>query len=306
VLLLVVQLLSLSCWSKSAAQIGKAPRIRFLVCEGTSCDWLSYRWIGKEKGAIAVKPIVVKGMSIGEGMPKTIVSLMDGNIESLLASAERGKAAGADCFEWRVDFFSEVHNTAAVVSAARSLSEVLPENPLLFTFRSESQGGNATLDLDEYVALNSAVIGSGAIDMVDIEIGIGDNRVRDFAVISCFNDVVPVVSYHDFEKTPTHQDLVALLERMMRLGAGIPKVAVMAHDAHDALVLLSAAEEFKRTFERPALTMAMGAQGSITRLVGEQFGSALTFCSLDSASAPGQVPVQDAKRIMSDLHALIS
>ena len=54
------------------------------------------------------------------------------------------------------------------------------------------------------------------------------------------------------------------------------------------------------------LTMAMGREGSITRLAGELFGSAITFCSLEKASAPGQVQVKQAIRIMDDLHEVFA
>ena len=52
--------------------------------------------------------------------------------------------------------------------------------------------------------------------------------------------------------------------------------------------------------------MAMGREGSITRLAGELFGSAITFCSLEKASAPGQVQVKQAIRIMGDLHEVFA
>lgn len=253
-----------------------------------------------------MEPVVVKGMRIGEGVPKTIVSLMDADVDGLLASAERGKAAGVDCFEWRADFFGEVHDADAVVWASRALAGALPENPLLFTFRSAGQGGNMTIGDGEYRALVAAVVEDGCADMADIEVGVGEGAVRELAALARSRGVVPVVSFHDFQGTPSGDELLALLERMADLGAGIAKVAVMAHDAHDALELLVATERFARTSRVPALTMAMGAQGSITRLVGEQFGSALTFCSLERASAPGQVPVGEAKRIMAGLHGLLS
>lgn len=253
-----------------------------------------------------MEPVVVKGMRIGEGMPKTIVSLMDAGTDGLLASAGRGKDAGADCFEWRTDFFDGVRDAPALAETAAALAAALPENPLLFTFRTKGQGGNGEIDAAAYRDLNAAIVESGAVDMVDLEIGFGDAAVRELAGLARSCGVVPVVSFHDFEGTPPRGEILKLLERMEVLGAGIAKVAVMAHDAHDALELLAATSEFAGASRVPALTMAMGAQGSITRLVGEQFGSALTFCSLDRASAPGQVPLGSARHIMAELHALLS
>ena len=93
---------------------------------------------------------------------------------------------------------------------------------------------------------------------------------------------------------------------MADLGADIPKIATMANGAQDALKLLAATEEMSRIHsDKPLLTMAMGREGSITRLAGELFGSAITFCSLEAASAPGQVQVKQAIRIMDDLHEVL-
>jgi 3-dehydroquinate dehydratase-1 len=54
------------------------------------------------------------------------------------------------------------------------------------------------------------------------------------------------------------------------------------------------------------LTMAMGREGSISRLAGEYYGNAITFCALRASSAPGQVQVAQARRIMDELHEVLS
>jgi 3-dehydroquinate dehydratase-1 len=253
-----------------------------------------------------MKPLVIKDVSIGEGAPKTIVSVMDATTEGALATIDQGLAAGVDCFEWRVDFSENVHDPAAAAEESRVLAQALPKNPLLFTFRSTSQGGQLTIPVEEYVTLNKAVIEAEAIDMVDIETWIGDAAVSDLVACAHAHGVAAVVSYHNFAGTPSKDWMVALLTHMQDLGADIPKIAVMAKTPADALELLAATEEMARLHAQgPLLTMAMGRDGSITRLAGELFGSALTFCALENASAPGQVDVSQARRIMADLHEVL-
>ena len=248
----------------------------------------------------------IKGVRIGEGRPKIIVSIMGGTLEESLQTVEAGKAAQVDCFEYRADFADDVRDAAQVVQDTVALAEALPENPLLFTFRSTGQGGKLTLPVEEYAALNRSVIEAEAIDLVDIETWIGDDLVRELVDCAHAHGVAAVVSYHNFQETPPAAWMVELMSHMVELGADIPKVAVMAHDAKDALELLSATEEMSRTrTDKPLLTMAMGREGSITRLTGELFGSALTFCSLEQASAPGQVDVARARRMMDDLHEVL-
>jgi len=46
----------------------------------------------------------------------------------------------------------------------------------------------------------------------------------------------------------------------------------------------------------------MGGQGTVTRLSGEIYGSNLTFGSMGSASAPGQIDVKVLHQTMAALH----
>jgi 3-dehydroquinate dehydratase-1 len=48
--------------------------------------------------------------------------------------------------------------------------------------------------------------------------------------------------------------------------------------------------------------MAMGGPGSLTRLCGWAFGSAMTFAIGQGASAPGQLPIEDLERGLALLH----
>ena len=50
------------------------------------------------------------------------------------------------------------------------------------------------------------------------------------------------------------------------------------------------------------ISMAMGGLGSISRIAGENFGSAVTFATVGAASAPGQFPIQELRTMMEVLH----
>ncbi|WP_157938911.1 type I 3-dehydroquinate dehydratase [Enteroscipio rubneri] len=254
-----------------------------------------------------MEPLVIKGMPIGQGRPKIIISLMHAEAADACATAKRGRQAGVDCFEWRGDFCRNVHDIPNMIEDACLVADCLPHNPLLFTFRSVDQGGQMDLPVDAYVALNEALIETGCIDMVDIETWIGDAAVSDLIAHAHAHGVATVVSYHNFAGTPQTDWMVSLLTHIADLGADIPKIAVMARTAADTLRLLAATEEVARVHtDKPLLTMAMGTQGSISRLSGELFGSALTFCALEASSAPGQVDVARARLIMDAFHDVLA
>jgi 3-dehydroquinate dehydratase-1 len=52
----------------------------------------------------------------------------------------------------------------------------------------------------------------------------------------------------------------------------------------------------------PLAVMAMGDLGKVTRVSGEIIDSVFTFGSLDQASAPGQIPVEQLAQILDALH----
>lgn len=245
-----------------------------------------------------------KGVRIGEGMPKIIVPVMEHDAEGALRVAGQAVRAGADCIELRLDFLSCMHDSCEVSSVCRKVSSALPETLLLATFRSEGQGGHAKLLLDEYANLIRQVIAGGDADLVDIEIGAGDDIVPQLCMEAWDEGVIPVVSFHDFEGTPQVEELEGLLARMERMGAGICKFAVMANDVGDALRVMQATESYSHCSQVPLLTMAMGPAGGATRILGELFGSSMTFCALGRASAPGQVQIARARELMQGIHEI--
>lgn len=245
----------------------------------------------------------IKGVRIGEGRPKTIVSLMDEDEAGLLATAARAVEAGAELLEWRADFFGAAQDSEALVQTCGSLAEALPKTPLIFTLRTKGQGGKLELPEEEYIALCQAVIASGAPDLIDIELALGDDTVRPLVELAHEHGVRTIVSHHDFKGTPESEWMTDCLVHMARdLGADIPKLAVMPGCTQDPRRLMQATYGATEQVGVPLLTMAMGIAGQHTRLSGEVFGSALTFCALGQASAPGQVELAEAIALMDAMH----
>ena len=169
------------------------------------------------------KVLDIKGCKIGEGPSKVIISVMGKNLEECLDVVEEGKANGVELFEWRADFADCRHDAAAMVEMGKGIAAALPEHPLLFTFRSSSQGGQDSFDAAEYVALNKALIEAEILDIVDIETWIGDDYMVELINLAHDHDVYAMPSYHNFRGTPSVAWMVSLMEHMWDLGADIAK-----------------------------------------------------------------------------------
>lgn len=250
-----------------------------------------------------MKTITVKNIVFGEGAPKIIVSLMGKDIPGVIAEAQDYRHADFDILEWRVDHFADVATLSNVIAAARQIKAIIADKPLLFTFRSAQEGGEQALPPQAYIALNLALVDSGLVDMIDLELYTGDDLVRDAVAHAHANNVKVIMSNHDFHQTPPQEEIVKRLCKMQELGADIPKIALMPQSKSDVLTLLAATLEMHEQHAHgPIITMSMAKTGIISRLAGETFGSAATFGAVKKASAPGQISVTDLRAILNILH----
>lgn len=250
-----------------------------------------------------MNPVIVRGVHIGEGIPKICVPIVGTTAENIMEEARSFQNIPADVVEWRADWFENVFDFPEVERVLGSLREILGNIPLLFTFRTRREGGQKDIGPEEYAELNKRVAASGYADLIDVEAFTGDEIVKDIITYARSLGVKVVASNHDFDKTPDKEEIVRRLRKMQELDGDIPKIAVMPRDKEDVLTLLAATEEMVRVYaDRPIITMSMAGTGVISRLCGEVFGSALTFGAAGKASAPGQMGVDDLYTVLGLIH----
>lgn len=250
------------------------------------------------------KAIQLNGKPLGSGrFPAICTPLVGRTREQLLAESVAVAAHQPDLLEWRVDFFEGITRAGEVVDLAARIKEASGGLPLLFTRRSSREGGEQiVLAEHQVIALYRAVCDSGHVDFVDYEMGNDPARVQQVRELSRARGVQLVLSFHDFKQTADLQFLNERFAQAERMGADIAKVAVMPRSMDDVLTLLTATQQSSQQLSIPVVSMSMGGPGAITRLCGWAFGSALTFAIGDSASAPGQLPIEDLEAGLALLH----
>jgi 3-dehydroquinate dehydratase-1 len=249
------------------------------------------------------KTVIVKGITIGEGPPKICVPMVGETAEQLIEEAAFLKTADFDVVEWRVDFFEDVEDITKVKQALAEIRAILPDTPLVFTFRSAKEGGEKEVSTAFYVELNKFVVETGLVDIIDVELFNDENDVKALIEAAHANNVFVIISNHDFDKTPAKDEIVSRLRKAQELGGDLPKIAVMPTSTSDVLILLDATNTMNEQYaDRPIITMSMAGKGVISRLAGEVFGSALTFGAAKKASAPGQVGVTELRKVLDLLH----
>ncbi|HZK57370.1 MAG TPA: type I 3-dehydroquinate dehydratase [Clostridia bacterium] len=249
------------------------------------------------------KTVTIKGVKIGEGLPKICVPMVGETIEEILEEARFLNTIDFDIAEWRADFYKDVECIDRAKMVLEAIRYILMEKPVIFTFRSAEEGGNRQVDTRFYLELNRSIIQTKLASIVDIELFNDETEIRTLVDIAHKNNVAVIISNHDFDKTPPKEEIISRLHRAAELGGDILKIAVMPTCAKDVITLLDATLIIKERYkDRPISTISMGKQGIISRLAGGLFGSDLTFASAGKISAPGQISAVELGRIISLLY----
>ncbi|MCL2317209.1 MAG: type I 3-dehydroquinate dehydratase [Actinomycetia bacterium] len=219
---------------------------------------------------------------LGADRPAAIVPLLAASADDLLAQAQAVAASDADLVEWRADAYT---GTTAVPDLAAELRGIVGR-PLIGTVRTRAEGGAFDGDDDAYATLVTTLMACQDLDALDVETA--RSASGDLIAAAHARGVVVIGSHHEPTATPAPADLRALLDVLDGSGADVVKLAVLAATPADSAALLGATAEFTSRAAHPAITMAMGEAGLVTRLIGHRFGSCATFAVVAAASAPGQ------------------
>jgi 3-dehydroquinate dehydratase-1 len=221
--------------------------------------------------ALAGTPILATFRTAPEGGARRERTLWDG-----IAAA--GDAAG-----YARDGATAAKGAAAISSAAKGAA---------------AGAANAA---GAYVRLLLAIAKSGEADALDVELSAGAEEARRVIGAARLTNTLVVASSHNFDTTPHKIAIMEQLGAMHALGADIAKIAAMPSNFGDVLTLMGATYEYVSRAGAPVIAMSMGELGALSRVSGGLFGSAVTFCSLGRASAPGQLSVADAKAALNIL-----
>ncbi len=181
---------------------------------------------------------------------------------------------GADLLEIRVDLFD--HPFERVREHIGEIRRSTPL-PLIGTIRENQRTSSRRREL--FASLIPVV------DAVDVEVDAP--FCAEVAAEAARLGKCVIVSEHNFQQTPPSDVLDRIIERANGSGANIVKVATMAHCREDVARIL----ELPRRGNDNLVVIAMGAMGTVSRVVAPLFGSLFTYAPLDDAVAPGQLPL---------------
>lgn len=249
------------------------------------------------------RTVTVRGTEFGRGVSRICVPVTGYDEKEILLQAEKAVSEKPDLIEWRADLYAEHTEPENLVCILEKLRNTLQGIPLLFTLRSEHEGGKYIYGENSQSSIQS-VISSGFADILDVEYTC-EETLRDSILKSAKEaGIFTIMSSHYFHITPYRQEILKRISEMEGTGGDILKIATMPFCAQDVLELLYACEIYTgKTSSLPLAAMSMGNLGRISRVSGPVFGSCITFGTVGEQSAPGQIEINQLRSMMECLAA---
>ncbi|MDX8162023.1 type I 3-dehydroquinate dehydratase [Acinetobacter pittii] len=230
---------------------------------------------------------------------KTIVPITAKTKEQALAQAQIiANTADADLAEFRIDLLSFASDTKQVIVLGHELKKILGNKPMIATIRTKNEGGQLEISDVDYGKTYQAYLKNPFMDWLDVEMFRDQKVVSEIVQKAHQKKVLIVMSNHDFQKTPSQDEIEKRLLKQDQMGADILKIAVMPKSKQDVFTLMNATLKVSQQTTKPLLTMSMGQLGTISRIATANMGGSYSFGMIGQASAPGQIDVTKLKQIL--------
>lgn len=223
---------------------------------------------------------------------RIVVPVMPQNIEEA-NQLDLTRIDSTDIIEWRADYLVKDD----ILTVAPAIFEKFSGHEVIFTLRTEKEGGNISLSNEDYLAIIRDIAALYQPDYIDFEYFSYRDVLEEMYDFSNL-----ILSYHNFEETP--ENLMEVFSELTALAPRVVKIAVMPKNEQDVLDLMNYTRGFKTLNpNQEYVTMSMSKLGRISRLAADLIGSSWTFASLEQESAPGQISLADMRKIKEVLDA---
>ncbi len=192
---------------------------------------------------------------------------------------------GADLFEVRADYIQGFRASDAEKIRSRATC------PMIFTCRCADEGGKWSGTEHERIKVLIAALNAG-FEYIDVEY---QTAVTHPDLMSLKQKTTKIIlSFHDFEETPSYQELTKLVQDMRRYGPNIIKMATMPRNETDVQSLYRVLTNNDSAI--PHIIIAMGELGKQSRIIAPLLGSPTTYAqhpAFKQAAAPGQYTIDE-------------
>lgn len=169
---------------------------------------------------------------------------------------------------------------------------------LVIVCKEKKENGRFDRTQAEKVRILAAAAMGGA-DYTDIGIHSGKKWIETLVRSKKMSKLI--ISFHDFEKTPSAARLLSITKKMQALGADVVKIATFVNTTEDNQKLIDLALRLKQEKQKHVI-LGMGEKGMVTRILGQELGNEIQFVSLQVSTAPGQLTLDQALQLQNVVH----
>jgi len=221
-------------------------------------------------------------------MPKVCLAVTASDASELVDKAE-ALARDNSFLELRLDYLPR---PALALGRIKSFLEMYPHVLAIATCRRASSGGQFKGSVASQLDILSKAAAAGC-QFVDVELQTA-TKCKPEQLQKLRAQAALILSFHDFHAT---RKLEEVLEKMLRFPADFYKIVTTATTLSDNVTMMKFLE--KNGDKQSLISLCMGEQGIISRVLGLRAGSAFTFASVSPGeeTAPGQVTAQDLRSV---------
>lgn len=211
------------------------------------------------------------------------------NLKEFLLNLEKVQKV-SEMVELRVDYIQnlKIQDIQTIKNKTRKKS--------IFTCRKRDEGGKFKGEEIQRIKILSKA-SQLDFDYIDIEL----SSILQFNVLEHCNKHKLIISYHNFEKTPSESFLNLLIKRVKKFNPDIVKITTQINNESDIVKLCKLI--VNKEMDEKRIIIGMGEKGKVTRIVGPLLGSYLTYVSVDkNKSILGQLSFSELKSIYTKLN----
>lgn len=240
-----------------------------------------------------MKEVTIGNLNLSNGVAFVCTVLEDSAV-GVIKTTQQAIAKGTDVIELRLDKLKDSRNIARIGERITI--------PTIAVCRPKEWGGCLALSNKKRAERLTMALESG-VKAVDIELYTGKELRNQLVERARQRGITVMLSYENFQETPSEGELLHILKEEEVLGADICKIAVAACNYEDMLRVLNVTVAAKKALNVPFVTLAMGDYGRLSRVLSLLFGASLTYCSCQKGKegAPGQLPLEETKRLYTML-----
>jgi len=221
-------------------------------------------------------------------LPRVCVAVIGADANQMVEKAE-ALARDNSFLELRLDYLAK---PGLALSRIKRFTESHHGTVVIATCRRASSGGKFKGSIASQLDILGKASAAGC-QLVDVELQTA-SKCKPEQLQKLRGRAALILSFHDFRAT---KKLDETLEKMLAYPADFYKIVSTATTLSDNVAMI---KFLARQGDRHSLvSMCMGEQGIISRVLGVRAGSVFTFgaASAGEATAPGQVPAQELRNV---------